>query len=364
VGGDREPSDGGRLLPAAGASHGVRMSLPAVALIVCFLPELTLLLSALLAALAGALAGSPALSLVCFTIGVSTMSLLDNEAGQGQHVDEEGNGDQPGIESLAGPINLDPRSSNRPKSGPWDPAVLQLSDQEHATVQRLGARILATCPVQSSRDITACRFLIGSKYDENRASRALDAYAQWRASLEEDVLYSPEIERAIAKVYSPQVMRFRDPKGRPVVLAKIGNIDVSMASSMNVSVAMLLRRHISTLDKISAKIEESADPLGGHLLIQDLSGCSVTKFIGSRAFFKRMLKVDQNYYPHLLGEMVCVHAPRLATWAFHQLKPFIDPATAKKVTITRDGPAEALRGRCSPELIEEIMQAVNRPSVD
>jgi hypothetical protein len=224
-------------------------------------------------------------------------------------------------------------------------------------VQRLASR-LTPGTAAAGCVFTACRFLIGRKGDERRAAQAIDEYVRWRTSLEKEPTYSPEVELAISQVYSPRLLEARDPRGRPVVVAQMGEIDIALAASRNVSISMLLRRHVSTLDRISAAIKASPEPLSGHLLIQDLAGCSVSKFVRARAFFKRALRLDQLYYPEMLGQMVCLRAPRLATWAFGQIKPWIDPTTAGKIIFAPDGPAEVLGGTCSPQLIDEIMRVM------
>jgi len=224
-------------------------------------------------------------------------------------------------------------------------------------ITRLQARLpLATS--ESSRAATAARFLVGRNNHEAHAGAAIDAYVRWRAALGPEPTHSPETEAAIAHVYSPRLLRMRDRRGRPVVVVRLGDVDVSVAESRNVTVAMLLRRHISTLDRISAAIEASADPLAGHLLVQDLHGTTVAKFVRSRCFFQQMLRLDQAYYPELLGQLRCVRAPRLAAWAFEQVKSWIDPSSAAKVQLSRGGPAEALADVCSPELIEQILEVL------
>lgn len=326
------------------------------ALVACFMPELVCIAAATAAAALGVAAALPLTALGCFVLGFcvsrQTPSLHCKSAFRHHLVRAARPPPPPAAlskETSAGDHVVCGRARAL--------SALGLTQAEREAVQRLAGR-LPPGSAAAGCIITACRFFIGRKSDERRAAQAIDEYAQWRASLEVEPTYSPEVELAISQVYSPQLLEARDARGRPVVVAKIGNIDVALAASRNVSISMLLRRHISTLDRINDAIEASPEPLAGHLLVQDLSGCSVSKFIRSRSLLKRMLRVDQLYYPELLGHMVCLRAPKLATWAFGQIKPWVDPTTAGKITFTHDGPTETLGGTCSPQLIDEIMQVM------
>jgi hypothetical protein len=330
------------------------------ALAACFMPELKCLAAATAAAALGIAAALPLTALGCFSLGLwascQTPSLSRERASMPQSLPAAR---PPPPPPPPPPAALPPKErSASDSSGSLALSALKLSPATQAAVQRLSERLPPEYSA-ASRVITACRFLIGRKGDEIRAAHAIDEYVRWRATLEGEPVHSPEVELAISQIYSPTLLHTRDARGRPVVIAKIGRIDVCLAASRNISISMLLRRHISTLDKINAAIEASPEPLAGHLLIQDLAGCSVSKFVRARTLFKRMLRIDQLYYPEMLGDMVCLHAPKLATWAFGQIRTWIDPTTADKITVTQDGYAEVFGSKCSQQLIDEIVKVVS-----
>lgn len=232
----------------------------------------------------------------------------------------------------------------------------QLADGERAALAQLRALLPAAV-----NEYATCRFLRGSKGDVSRAATSFGECADWRAAQglselssaalraplgdsDKGLEYAAEVEAWLASVYCPKLLDGHDLHGRPVVYVQLGNLDLSAASRHAVTLDMLLRRHVATLEKILRAVHASpAGPLKGHLLIHDLHGCTLTKFVRSRALFRALLQIDQKYYPELLGKLVCVRAPRLAVWAFEQVKPFIDPHTAAKIELhTGAKPHEAL----------------------
>ena len=202
----------------------------------------------------------------------------------------------------------------------------------------------------------ALRFMRGARGDVATAAIAYRERQAWLAELPEEPLYDDGVEAVLRKCYEPRLLSSPDKRGRPVLIVRLGTLDLNVAERGGVTVAMLLRRHFRTLNSVEAAVDASQDAMGGHLLVQDLSGCTIAKFLRARAFFRAMLNVDQSYYPELLGNLICINAPRLAVFALEQLKPWIDPVTFAKVRLVRGDPSVTLSEVLPPPCAAEALR--------
>mmetsp|Transcript_1561 Transcript_1561/g.2545 ORF Transcript_1561/g.2545 Transcript_1561/m.2545 type:complete len:260 (-) Transcript_1561:111-890(-) len=219
-----------------------------------------------------------------------------------------------------------------PSTGPRAHEIIlaQITGHEKAALRRLLPQLPA-----GTDAFLACRFLRGHKGNVTKAAHACLQRSRWRASLKAELAYPEESETALCAIYSPRLLDWCDFFGRPIVYVPLGKLDCSAAASQGVTIEMLIRRHISTLEAIERAVDASANPLAGHLLVHDLHGCTATKFVRSRAFFKEILKIDSTFFPEILGKLICIRAPLMAAWAFSQIKQFLNPVTASKIQICR-----------------------------
>ena len=102
-----------------------------------------------------------------------------------------------------------------------------------------------------------------------------------------------------------------------------------------------------------------ADPLAGHLLIQDLRGCTVMKFVRSMKFWLGQGYAGQNYYPELLGNTIAVRGPPAAAWAVNTVKKFIDKKTGDKIELHSGEPAGPLSAYLDPDVLRECMALID-----
>mmetsp|Transcript_22987 Transcript_22987/g.50282 ORF Transcript_22987/g.50282 Transcript_22987/m.50282 type:complete len:377 (+) Transcript_22987:198-1328(+) len=249
----------------------------------------------------------------------------------------------------APPSSSLPSSASTPR-GETNIRPVDTSVRPAADCDELAALAELRSLLPAGTDEHAClRFLRACRGDVRRAAIAFGETADWRAEqglepltaegirhadaeVDVGVRYSDAIEQAIESVYDPVFLDCYDNLGRPVVYVRLARMDCAAAGKQGVTTAMLLRRHVGTLEKIQRAVHLSpAGPMAGHLLVHDLEGCTISKFLRSRSLFRGMLHIDQKFYPELLGKLVCIRAPQLGVWAFHQIKPLIDPRTAAKV---------------------------------
>ena len=75
-----------------------------------------------------------------------------------------------------------------------------------------------------------------------------------------------------------------------------------------------------------------------------------------------MIKLNQSYYPELLGCSVMINCPPLARWAFNQIKPWLDPNTASKIELHgsdwRKTVLKSPNAGVTPELLAELEQVL------
>lgn len=206
--------------------------------------------------------------------------------------------------------------------------------------------------------VTALRFLRARSLDVAKSKAMLEAYLAWReAEQVDDVLrevFDPEIEAVLAEHFAPRLLRGRDKLDRPVLYCALGGVDVPALAKKGVTVEMLIRRYTRAVEEVRLAVEAADDPLGGHLLIQDLRGCTATKFMRSLQFWRQQAHMAQNYYPEMLGKTCVVRGPPAAAWAVSMIKKFLDRKTADKIELTSCEPRQPLSVQCPEETLAEL----------
>lgn len=81
----------------------------------------------------------------------------------------------------------------------------------------------------------------------------------------------------------------------------------------------------------------TADEPDGHLLIVDLDGGTVKRFLGAWKLWSELARVAADYYPEMLGMAVIIRAPPIAKWGLDLCKKnFIDARTATKIQVCHE----------------------------
>ena len=126
---------------------------------------------------------------------------------------------------------------------------------------------------------------------------------------------------------NPMILEGLDFEARPVMVISAGALDCAALKKKGITLAMLVRRHVKAMEELQAHIDASPNPYAGHLMILDIGGCTVGKFIGAWRFWREIARVGEAFYPELAGKMAVVRGPSLAGWAIDKVKQFLDEKT-------------------------------------
>ena len=211
--------------------------------------------------------------------------------------------------------------------------------------------------------LTALRFLRARDLDTAKAQAMFTTCFEWRATERIDGILTeetdPAIEAAVATAFAPTVLKGKDKLGRPIVYTALGTIDLPALAKKGATLEQLLRCANREMERMRLEVEASADPLAGHLLIQDLRGCTVMKFVRSMKFWLGQGYAGQNYYPELLGNTIAVRGPPAAAWAVNTVKKFIDKKTGDKIELHSGEPAGPLSAYLDPDVLSECMALID-----
>lgn len=283
------------------------------------------------------------------------------------------------------PRNRSPGGSPRSRSPSGTPRSPSSREAFFAAkVLDLQERLAPTLVAHSE----AARFLSAKKGDVAKAAKLYQRCLAWRAEANIDGILDEREptaeEAALGSLYSPVVLDGTDLQGRPVMYSHMGKIDMAALSVRGVSVPVVARRHIRELERcrrrlIEQQAEREGDPYrppavppeaapdgsgrparAGHVLIVDVEGGVVGRFLGAWKLWAEVARLEGNYYPHMMARCVVIHAPPVANWAFGLCrKSFLDPATAERVSLHSDRDASvALREVLSEEVMQQLPPGV------
>lgn len=245
-------------------------------------------------------------------------------------------------------------------------------------------------------EYVAARYIVGNKGDVGRAASQLREYVAWRERERVDAVASdPPLSRkqedALQRHYDPKVLPGLDLSGRPVMYIDVGGIDMQALRSQGVTLAHVARRYVRSMEHLQAVVDGSPNPFAGHvsapqaatrpehkgpkrahapctwtptqpcpactpprdavrpacslplqLLILDLHGCSISKFLRATQMWREVNRIGQAFYPELLGHLLMVRGPPAAAWAVAQAKRWLDPETRAKLELSSGNPRIAL----------------------
>ena len=200
------------------------------------------------------------------------------------------------------------------------------------SVQQLREVLGRTCEISEER---AVRFISANKGNIDKAARQYRDFLDWRARERvDDVLreapYPSNVQEVLNRGYDPVLLDGYDLQGRPVMLIRVGGLDVPVLRNFGVTTAMLVRRHIKAMEELERAIDASPDPYGGgHLLLLDIGGCTVGKFLYAYAVW-RDVRIGA-VLPECLGGLAIIRAAGAAAWAVGKVKSVLDPETSAKI---------------------------------
>eukprot|EP01127_Copromyxa_protea_P002048 TRINITY_DN11934_c0_g1_i1.p1 TRINITY_DN11934_c0_g1~~TRINITY_DN11934_c0_g1_i1.p1 ORF type:complete len:370 (-),score=60.33 TRINITY_DN11934_c0_g1_i1:50-1159(-) len=205
------------------------------------------------------------------------------------------------------------------------------------------------------------RFLRARRFNVSNAAQMYRDTLAWRKEVgADDILSDPEIairlDPKFHEIISHSFHKF-DKRGRPVYYERTGAINITELSS-EFTPEQMIRRHIWYMENQVSRMRESPKSIwkGGserveqmvHIL--DLKGLSLNPVTHMSIVnvFKETTRIDQTYYPELMGKMILFRAPPLFYNLWKWVSPLLDPVTQEKIVILGDDYEDALR-----EIIDE-----------
>ena len=233
----------------------------------------------------------------------------------------------------------------------------------------------------------ARRFLTAKKGDVARAARLYERCLAWREEANIDGILdeadAADVDAALSPMYKPLLLDGTDGQGRPVMYANFGRLDVAALSLKGINVPTIARRHIRELERCRRRLVEQAYEAGdpyrpppvadnggssysrtsrpGHLLIVDVDGGVVGRFMAAWKLWAEIAKLEGNYYPVMMGRCCVIRAPSIANWAFGLCrKSFLDPSTAERISLhsERDPRHALLSVGLSEEMLRQLPKGV------
>jgi hypothetical protein len=121
----------------------------------------------------------------------------------------------------------------------------------------------------------------------------------------------------------------------------------------------LLARHIRQQTIMLLRLEYSArkyqKDISKLLVVFDLYGLSSFPDLFALDYVRRVLLLDQAYYPERLETIYLVNAPWYFAAIYSMISPFLDPVTAKKVQIIGTDFLPTLREQIDDSMIPKEM---------
>ena len=197
-------------------------------------------------------------------------------------------------------------------------------------------------PGSAPDSYTLLRFSRARGGDPAAASAMLRATAAWRASSRVDSLLErfsfPEHEL----VQSAWVHGYHktDKRGRPVYIDRIGCADLDtlfkVTTPERIAEEHLYEWEVLLRDRFPACSRAAGRPIRQTMTVVDLAGLSLARFNTARPVVMALTRLDQEYYPEFLGDLMLVNAPWVFTAVWAVVSPMLGARTQRKVQVFGD----------------------------
>lgn len=131
-----------------------------------------------------------------------------------------------------------------------------------------------------------------------------------------------------------------DKDGRPLYWEKTGTIQNNFDEVFeHFSTDELVQYHIMSQECFNLRFKfasaREGKMIGDSVVVFDMTNVNMTLNMQSIAYIKRILAVDQMYYPETLHKLFIINCPWYFTALYGLFKPFIDQRTKDKVCLLR-----------------------------
>jgi hypothetical protein len=197
-------------------------------------------------------------------------------------------------------------------------------------------------PASQPDAYTLLRFSRARGADTPAAVAMLAATLKWRASSRIDSLLErfafPEhelVQSAWAHGYHKT-----DRRGRPVYIDRIGCADLDtlfkVTTPERIAEEHLYEWELLLRERFPACSRAAGRPVRQTMTVVDLAGLSLARFNTARPVVLALTRLDQEYYPEFLGDLILVNAPWVFTAIWAVVSPLLGARTQRKVQVFGD----------------------------
>eukprot|EP01147_Barroeca_monosierra_P006637 gene6637-9424_t len=180
---------------------------------------------------------------------------------------------------------------------------------------------------------TIMRFVRARKYKVEEAVKQFVAAEVWYNNEEVRKVLEDDPDEEVYQAFCPHLAEGFDRDGRPIYWERTGEIRLPKVLKL-LSEEKLLRRHIRQQENTVCRMKEESERRGylveKQVVILDLKNMSFSPNSRGLSVFRECIRVDQQYYPEMLGEMYLVNAPWIFQPFWAIISPLLDPVTRAK----------------------------------
>lgn len=189
--------------------------------------------------------------------------------------------------------------------------------------------------------LTLLRYLRGYKDDPKPVEKSIDMMGKmltWREEEKVDDIVATQLAREDEfKAIWPTGTHGFGKEGNLVYVDRVGSVEPSkLMGSHGFSMEDVKKFHIQMMERVN-RLKEEQYALTGvvkykNIVILDLAGMGMSH-LGSKftAPMKSFIKIDQEYYPESLFQMVITNAGWVVKTLWAVIAPFIDPITKERI---------------------------------
>lgn len=218
--------------------------------------------------------------------------------------------------------------------------TLNLTEEQKSTLDKLRDLLTSTGYTERVDDASLLRFLRARKFDLLKTQQMFVECEKWRQEFGTNTILTDfhyDEKPLVAKMY-PQYYHKTDKDGRPVYFEELGKVNLTKMLKITTQERML-QNLVWEYEAFTQHRLPACSRQRGHLVetsctIMDLKGISISSAYNVVGYVKEASKIGQNYYPERMGKFYLINAPFGFSTAFNLFKPFLDPVTVSKISIS------------------------------
>jgi hypothetical protein len=212
-----------------------------------------------------------------------------------------------------------------------------ITDDEHKLINEI--KFILGEKIKSISDLTILRFIRGFSHEENASKKStnmITEFATFRENYKADELCNIKLsnEEEFKRQWICGI-HGKSLTNHPVYIERPGQIDLNKIFKQ-FTIDDIITFHIQMMEKLT-KFKDNLCDLSNkqiykHIVIIDLKGLSMSHLSNKfREPMKRIVHIDQNYYPETLFCMIIVNASWIIKAAWEIISPLLDPLTKERI---------------------------------